>query len=480
MTIKIYNSLGSTKQEFIPLNPPKVKMYTCGVTVYDSCHIGHARSLYVFEVIRRYLKFRGFEVEFIRNITDVDDKIINKAREWAKKEKISVKEAFEKVRVFYIKDYYKDLECLNIPKADIEPLATENIKQIQDYIAELIEKGFAYEKGGNVYFSPRKLENYGSLSGNTIDDVQEGDRIGQDPFKKNPVDFALWKKIKEDEPYWGSPWGPGRPGWHIECSVMSQRYLKTDTLDIHGGGRDLIFPHHENEKAQAEARTGKKFANFWIHHGLLTINGQKMAKSLGNFVTIKDVLAKYPADVLKIFFLQAHYSSPVDFTWEKMEEAKKAHERILILLDKLEKNYANKDETKTISSGNQEEMAGFYQQFIESMDDDFNTPKGLAVLFDIVTRCNKLLESDEKHKDKMLRDAFEKIKKIANVFGLSLLKQTSKVLSDEVIEQKINLRTKFKQEKDFKSADAIRDELLSLGVILEDSKDGKTTWRIHQ
>ncbi|MCK4994361.1 MAG: cysteine--tRNA ligase [Candidatus Omnitrophica bacterium] len=479
MTIKIYNSQTSKKEEFNRKPPEKVNMYTCGVTVYDACHIGHARSLYVFQVMRRYLKFRGYDITLVRNITDVDDKIINKARDWAKRDKLSLIEAFDKVRNFYIDDYYDDLKALGLPKADIEPRATENIKEIIAYIVKLIEKGFAYEKNGNVYFSPRKLDNYGSLSGNSLDEVQEAVKIEADSDKKDPVDFALWKKVKEAEPSWDSPWGKGRPGWHIECSVMSREYLGVDTLDIHGGGRDLIFPHHENEKAQSEALTGKKFANYWIHHGLLTINAQKMAKSAGNFVTIKDVLKKYPADILKIFYLQAHYSSSIDFSWEKMEEAKKAYERIRILLEKLEKKYGNKDVTKVISGGTGEEvMLAFYNRFIESMDDDFNMPKGLAVLFDMVSRCNKLFESDEEYKDLMLRDAFEKIKKLANIFELTFLKQKTSSLPDEQIEEKIALRLKYKKDRDFKSADGIRDELQNIGIIIEDTKGGKTTWRI--
>jgi cysteinyl-tRNA synthetase len=480
MTIKIYNSLTSSKQEFSPvaLNTNRIKMYTCGVTVYDSCHIGHGRSLYIFEVIRRYLKFRGYDITLVRNITDVDDKIINKARDWAKKENISLKQAFDQVRTFYIKDYYTDLESLGLPKADQEPLATENIAEIQEYINALIVKGFAYAKNGNIYFSPRKLENYGSLSGNSLDAVLEAVRIDDDPDKNDPVDFALWKKAKEDEPSWDSPWGKGRPGWHIECSVMSQKYLNVQTLDIHGGGRDLIFPHHENEKAQAEALTGKLFAKYWIHHGLLTINGQKMAKSLGNFFTIKDVLSKYSADILKIFYLQAHYSSSIDFSWEKMEEAKKAYERIAILKDKLEKNYGNPESVGLQNSEAEAVILDFYNRFIEAMDDDFNMPRGLAVLFDLVTTCNKLLESNEEHKDFMLSQALKNIKLISSIFGLNFLNHKSSALSDAEISQKVNQRIKYKQEKNFKAADQIRDELQTMGIILEDAKDGKTIWRI--
>lgn len=482
MPLKIYNSLTSAKQEFSPVasDTNKVNMYTCGVTVYDSCHIGHGRSLYVFEVIRKYLKFRGLDITFVRNITDVDDKIINKARDWAKKENISLKQAFDKVRNFYIQDYYKDLESLGLPKADIEPLATENIREIQEYIKALIKKGFAYEKNNNVYFSPRKLADYGKLSGNCLDDVIAAVRIDDDPDKNDPVDFALWKKAKEDEPAWDSVWGKGRPGWHIECSVMSQKYLNVQTLDIHGGGRDLIFPHHENEKAQAEALTGKPFAKYWIHHGLLTINGQKMAKSLGNFFTIKDVLSKYSADILKVFYLQAHYSSSIDFSWEKMDEAQKAFERIGILLEKLEKRYGNINLVPAdihCETGNQV-IAAFYNRFIEAMDDDFNMPRGLAVLFDLVSECNKSIAANEQNKDAVLTYALLVIREIAGVFSLTFVKPKSSSFSDLEIQAKVSLRNKFKKEKNFKAADEIRDQLQSAGIIIEDSKDGKTEWRI--
>ena len=477
MSIKIYNSLGSSKQEFSPVeaNTKKLNMYTCGVTVYDSCHIGHGRSLYVFEVIRRYLRFRGYDISLVRNITDVDDKIINKARDWAKKDNIPLKQAFDKVREFYIEDYYNDLESLGLPKADQEPLATENIIEIQEYINGLIDKGFAYAKNGNVYFAPRKLSNYGSLSGNNLDDVLEGIRINDDPDKNDPVDFALWKKVKDDEPSWESPWGNGRPGWHIECSVMSQKYLGVETLDIHGGGRDLIFPHHENEKAQAEALTGKLFAKYWIHHGLLTINGQKMAKSLGNFFTIKDVLGKYSADILKVFYLQAHYSSSIDFSWEKMDEAQKAFDRIARLKDKLENTCKGKP---LELGGTSEDTLKYKEAFISAMDDDFNMPKGLAVLFDLVSECNRIFDSDKKDKEAILFPALSVINEISDVFCLTFLKQKSSLFPEQEIQEKINLRVKYKSEKNFKAADEIRDLLQSAGIILEDKKDGNTTWRI--
>jgi len=468
--LKIHNTLTKQKEEFRPQKPPEVKMYTCGVTVYDDCHIGHGRSLYIFEVMKRYLEFRGYKVEFIRNITDVDDKIINKAGEWSKKENIPLKDAFDKVRKTYIDSYHQDLKLLDIPRAKKEPLATENIKEMQAYIQKLIEKGFAYEAQGNVYFSVRKFTSYGKLSGKKIDDLFSSVRIEPDPLKKDPLDFALWKKAKPDEPYWQSPWGKGRPGWHIECSVMSQKFLRADTLDIHGGGRDLVFPHHENECAQSQSLTGKTFANYWIHHGLLTINGQKMAKSLGNFITIKDVLAKFPANIMKIFYLGAHYSSPMDFSWERIEEAKKAYERIDILMGKLENIKAAKKIDESIG-----QIAQFKEKFIEAMDDDFNMPKGLAVLFDLINHCNKLLEEGKAKKEE-LACAKKLIDDIAKVFCFGLREVKLTDISEKEIEEKIKLRLQYRKEKKFKEADKIRKDLEEKGIILEDTKEG-TEWR---
>ena len=312
MAVELYNTLTKRKEALAPLNGKVVRMYSCGVTVYDKCHIGHARSLYVFDVIRRYLKYRGYDLHFVRNITDVDDKIINKAKDLG----VDSKEVAEK----NIEDYYQDLKRLGIDKADVEPKATDNIELMIEMIRGLIEKGSAYEVDGDVYFSVREFKGYGKLSGQSIDQMQEAVRIDKDEKKKDPLDFALWKKSKEGEPSWASPWGEGRPGWHIECSCMSLTHLNCETLDIHAGGRDLVFPHHENEIAQAESFTGKPFAKSWIHHGLLTINKQKMAKSLGNFITIEDAVEKYGANELKMFFLSSHYRSPIDFSKEAMEE----------------------------------------------------------------------------------------------------------------------------------------------------------------
>lgn len=465
MSIFIHNSLTRKKEEFIPLNPAKVNIYSCGVTVYDDCHIGHARSLYIFEVIRRYLKYRGFEVRFVRNITDIDDKIINRANERKKDWKELVKE--------YIDGYHRDLEVLGILEADKEPRATENIDEMKKHIQGLIEKGYAYETETGVYFAVRKFKDYGKLSGQSIEQMLSGVRKEADETKVDPLDFALWKKSKPGEPSWPSPWSDGRPGWHIECSVMSTKYLKTDTLDIHAGGRDLIFPHHENEIAQSEALTGKTFAKYWIHHGLLTINGQKMSKSLGNFLTVKDALKKYHPDVLKIFYLQAHYSSPIDFSEKKMEEARQALERILIFVEKKVSNSVSH-----VDKSDFKEIYFLKDKFIKAMDDDFNTPQGLAAIFDLVTLANK-------NKDDMVfhEKARDTLRELLGIFGIRLIVNvnqtfpiTGRVFSKEIIENKIEERNQARKNKDYVLSDSIRKELEELGVILEDTKDG-TTWR---
>jgi len=462
MSIFIYNSLTREKTEFIPINPPKVNIYTCGVTVYDESHIGHARSLYIFDIIRRYLKYRQFKVNFVRNITDIDDKIINRAKEL----KIDWKELVEK----YIARYNEDLVALGIEKADYEPRATENIEDMIKHIQALIDKGFAYASGGDVYFNVRKFPNYGKLSGQSIDQMEKGVRIEPSEFKRDPVDFALWKKSKPDEPSWLSPWGDGRPGWHIECSVMAQKFLKTDTLDIHAGGRDLIFPHHENEIAQSEVLTGKPFAKYWIHHGLLTINGQKMAKSLGNFVTVKDFIDKNKdSDILKIIFLSAHYTSPIDFTDEKILESKQALERISILLDKIEKISASR---KPEVTNKFKEIEDIKAKFISAMDDDFNMPQGLATIFELVNAANKNINDFN-----FISCAKNLLFELKDILGLSLARRISSEDLDDSVKVLIDKRNVARKKGDFKEADQIRKELEEKGIILEDTKDGKTTWR---
>jgi cysteinyl-tRNA synthetase len=465
MSIYIHNSLTRKKEEFLPLNPPVVNMYTCGVTVYDDCHIGHARSLYIFDVMRRYLKYKNYDVKFVRNITDIDDKIINKAKELG----ISAKEVSEK----YIDSYYKDLVALGIEKADFEPKATDNIEEMKKYIQGLIDKGFAYATNTGVYFSVRKFKDYGKLSGQTIDQMLTGVRKEPDETKNDPLDFALWKLSKPGEPSWPSPWGEGRPGWHIECSVMSQKFLKADTLDIHAGGRDLIFPHHENEISQGEALTGKQFAKYWIHHGLLTINSQKMSKSLGNFVTIRDALKKYPADVLKLFYLASHYASPVDFTERKIEEAKKRLEKISIFFKKI--NNLELSIKSRASVGIYDQIQKIKDEFIVEMDNDFNTPRALVYIFALVAIANKKLAEAEIN---FAIAAKIYIQEMLGVLGLDLKEVVVDLaISDDEVDRILQERESARKAKNYALSDKIRKELELKGVIIEDAKDGKTTWR---
>jgi len=459
MPLYIRNSLSRKKEEFIPLNPPKVNIYTCGVTVYDESHIGHARSLYIFDVIRRYLEYRNFKVNFVRNITDIDDKIINRANEL----KVDWKDLIKK----YIDSYYEDLKNLGISRADSEPRATENIPDMVKYIENLINKDYAYVTDSGVYFSVRKFKEYGKLSGQSIGQMLVGVRKEPDETKEDPLDFALWKISKPGEPSWPSKWGEGRPGWHIECSVMSQKFLKTDSLDIHAGGRDLIFPHHENEIAQSEALSGKSFAKYWLHHGLLTINGQKMAKSAGNFVTIKDFIGKYKdVDILKLFFLSAHYSHPIDYNDKKIEETKEALARILILLGKIGR--------KGLKVGvrlKHQELKEMKEKFIQAMDDDFNLPEGLAVIFEIVNLANKNIQDVE-----FASEARNLLWELKDIFALDLKKEiTAKDLSSD-IKGSIEERNAARKRGDFAEADRIRKDLEEQGIILEDTKDG-TVWR---
>jgi cysteinyl-tRNA synthetase len=505
-SIKIYNSLKREKEVLETVTPSQVKMYVCGPTVYDEPHLWHARSAYIFDVIRRYLIYKGYKVAFVRNVTDVDDKIIEKARKEYKDENLN--SAVNKVATKYLQAYHQALNKLGITSSGpdiLEPKASEYIAKMVKFIEGLIDRGVAYPAGGDVYFDINKAKGYGKLSNQSLDKMEIGARVTPGENKKNPLDFALWKSAKADEPSWESPWGKGRPGWHIECSVMSSDLLG-DEFDIHGGGIDLIFPHHENEIAQSEG-AGKKFARIWMHHGLLTINGQKMAKSLGNFVTVDDFLVKYKnPDFLKLFFLSAQYSHPVDYTDENIEEAKRAYERILILLRKLDEAFGTTDMNKVTSgSAGARDILILKDKFIEYMDDDFNTRRALSVLFDMVNRCNVTLDSNAEFKALTLRFAMELIKEMTDILGLNFLEgrkiknirkditsdayivkeiiedEKGYVAGSEITEEKINAkiseREKARQEKNYKLSDKIRKELETKGIILEDTKDGKTTWR---
>jgi len=464
--ILVYNSLTQRKEELIPLQDKTVNIYTCGVTVYDKCHIGHARSLYVFDVIRCYLKYRGYDVRFVRNITDIDDKIINKAKE--------INKTSQEVAEENIKSYREDLKRLKIEEADVEPKATENIPGMIEHIKELIAHGAAYEVNGDVYFNVRKFEKYGQLSGQSVEKMMDAVRIEPISIKKDPLDFALWKRSKENEPSWDSPWGQGRPGWHIECSVMSLKHLKCETLDIHAGGRDLIFPHHENEIAQVEAISKKPFAKYWLHHGLLTINSQKMAKSAKNFITIEEAVKRYPVDDLKMLFLSSHYASPVDFSEEKMAEAHKAMQRFDILFWKAAKIMEGKESLDFVDTDFIEVHRG---RFLAAMDDDFNTAKALGNLFDLVNDTNKFI--DEKQSDKyyvdIIHTSVDTIENLAReVFGLFLDEKEVELTEAEqtLLEERKTARFK----KDFKRSDELRERLKQMGIAVEDAKTGQT-WR---
>ncbi|MGD9015636.1 MAG: cysteine--tRNA ligase [Candidatus Omnitrophota bacterium] len=463
MSIHIYNTLTRKKEEFKPQHPPEVKMYTCGVTVYDQCHIGHARSLYIFDVIHRYLEYRGLKVNFVRNITDIDDKIINRANEL----KINWEELVDR----YIDSYKSDLKLLGIKPGILdgkeEPRATKNIPEMIKYIQGLLDKGFAYVTDSGVYYNVRKFKTYGKLSGQSIDQMLSGVRVESDEHKQDPLDFALWKKAKPNEPSWKSPWGDGRPGWHIECSVMSQKFLKTDTLDVHAGGRDLIFPHHENEVAQSEALTGKQFTKYWIHHGLLTINGQKMAKSLGNFVTIKDFINKHQdADILKLFFLSTHYPNPIDYNEEKIEECKKQKKSFIDFFDKVDSWKLREGKSKaTTSKADNDKINSICNKFQEVMDDDFNTPEGLACLFQLLDLGFGFISFDK-------QDGFNYIKsKLETFFDVFGIEVSREEIPAEVKQMRED-RDKARDKGDFKKADAKRSQIKATGYIVIDTAGG--------
>jgi cysteinyl-tRNA synthetase len=471
MALVIYNTLTRKKEEFAPIKKGVIGMYVCGPTVYDEPHIGHARSAYTFDVIRRYLTFRGFKVKFVRNVTDVDDKIINKAKEEYPGEDLN--SAVKKVSEKYLKSYHDDMNVLGIEPPTEEPRATAYIKEMIKFIEELIKRGVAYQSGTDVYFDIKKAKNYGKLSGQNLEKMETGARIVQGENKRDPLDFALWKGAKPDEPFWDSPWGKGRPGWHIECSVMSSKILG-DAFDIHGGGLDLIFPHHENEIAQSEG-VGKKFAKIWIHHGLLTINSEKMAKSLGNYITIKNFLEKYKnVDYLKLLFLGTQYSHPVDYTEEKVEEVKRSYERFTILFQKLDKKFGTRD-FKKLPSASRGNIDKFKEKFESAMDDDFNTPVALGVLFDMVNECNKILADNKDDRIFMLQYAMKTISELGNILGLSF-KDISEEKSDMWVTVAMAQREQLRKDKKFKEADEMRKLLEEKGIILEDTKDG-TTWR---
>ena len=477
----LYNSMTRKKEKFVPREPGKVYMYVCGITAYDLCHIGHARAAVVFDVLVRFLKYLGYEVIFVRNFTDIDDKIIKKAKETS----LSWEEVAEK----YIQAFYEDMGKLDILKPSYEPRATEHIKEMQDLIQVLIDKGYAYvTSDGDVYFRVREFDSYGKLSGRDIEELRSGVRIEVEKDKEDPLDFALWKSSKPGEPWWESPWGRGRPGWHIECSAMSEKYLGLP-LDIHGGGQDLIFPHHENERAQTVAARDKEFVNYWVHNGFVQVKGEKMSKSLGNFVTLRDIYEKFLPEVLRFFLLTKHYKTPLDFSFENLEEAEKALKKIYeakkSILDILSLN-----PSKDIPFPDDilKQVEEFDKKWKSALEDDLNTAAALGHVFNIVKIANRMTQEKKLRQSKNSINVFKKIynslNEIGDVLGifyrepdvfldeLKTFKAKRKNLDIEEIEKLVKLRECARKDKDFKKADEIREQLQKKGVVIKDTPKG--------
>ena len=462
--MKLYNTLTKRKEEFVPLEEGKVKMYVCGPTVYNFIHIGNARPMIVFDTARRYMEYKGYEVNFVSNFTDVDDKIIKKAIE----EGVSAEEVSER----YIKKCKKDMADMNVKPATTHPQATKEIDGMIEMIQTLVDKGYAYAVDGTVYFRTRKFNEYGKLSHKNLDDLRSGNRsllVSGEDQKEDPLDFVLWKPKKEGEPFWVSPWGEGRPGWHIECSVMSKKYLGEE-IDIHAGGEDLIFPHHENEIAQSECCNGKIFARYWLHNGFLNIDNRKMSKSLGNFFTVREIGEKYDLQVLRFFMLSAHYRSPLNFSQEIMESSKNALERIVTAVTNL-KHLSEAAQSENLSEEEQallKEMGVYRQKFEEAMDDDLNTADAVSAVFELVKFANT--NAGEKSSKEFAEKLKEEIVFLSDILGL-LVDKKEESLDDE-IEKLIAERQAARKARDFKRADEIRDQLLSQGIILEDTREG--------
>ena len=466
--MKVYNTLTKKKETFIPLEEGKVRMYVCGPTVYNYIHIGNARPMIVFDTVRRYMEYKGMKVNYVPNFTDVDDKIIKKANE----EGVSSEEIANR----YIKECKKDMADLNVKPATVHPLATQEIDGMIAMISDLIEKGYAYEKNGTVYFRTRRFKEYGKLSHKNLDDLQSGNRsllVSGADEKEDPLDFVLWKPKKEGEPFWKSPWSDGRPGWHIECSVMSKKYLG-DQIDIHAGGEDLIFPHHENEIAQSEAANGKEFAHYWMHNGFLNIDNKKMSKSLGNFFTVREIGEKYDLQVLRFFMLSAHYRSPLNFSAELMEAAKNGLERIITAVARLDQMLKAStmeeltEEEKTVLS----EAEEFVTKFEAAMEDDFNTADAISAVFELVKLSN--INAKETSSKTLLTELKKKIVTLCDVLGIITEKKEEMLDSD--IEALIEERQAARKAKNFARADEIRNQLLEKGIILEDTRQG-VVWK---
>lgn len=463
MSIQIFNTLTRKKEPFIPLEDGKVKMYVCGPTVYNYIHIGNARPAIVYDTVRRYLQYRGYDVHYVSNFTDVDDKLIKAANELGSD--------VPTIADRFIKAYFDDITALGCEKADVHPRVTENMDIIIEFIEALIEKGYAYESGGDVYYKTRSFEGYGKLSHQSIDELRAGARIQVGEKKQDALDFALWKAAKEGEIYWDSPWGKGRPGWHIECSAMARKYLG-DTIDIHAGGQDLTFPHHENEIAQSEALTGKPFAKYWMHNGYINIDNEKMSKSLGNFILVHDIVKKHDPQLLRFFMLSVHYRHPINYSEELLESTKNAFERLRTSYANL-KHRLNSSTNLTDHDENWIEKAEAHREkFIEEMDDDFNTANGISVLFDLAKQANYYLE--EKNTSERVIQAFLSIfDELGQVLGITFVQNE---LLDEEIEALIQKRIRARKERNFALADEIRDQLKEMNIILEDTPQG-TRWK---
>lgn len=459
--MKIYNTLTRRKEEFEPIRKGQVNIYVCGPTVYNYIHIGNARPIVVFDTLRRYMEYRGYKVKYAQNFTDVDDKIINRAKD----EGVSALEISER----YIKEYFDDADALNVRRADVHPKVSEHIDEIENFVDTLVGKGFAYEADGDVYFSTRKFPEYGKLSGQNIEDLEAGARIAVGEVKEDPIDFALWKARKtEDEIAWESPWGLGRPGWHIECSAMARRHLGA-TIDIHGGGEDLQFPHHENEIAQSECCNGVTFANYWMHNGFINIGGSKMSKSAGNFFTVRDIRQKYTGEEIRFLLLSGQYRGPIEFSEEMMQQSRSSFNRIKNCLDDIEfmiktgtDGELSAEEEKSIAS-----FDGFRQEFIKAMDDDLNTADGISAVFELVTEINTMLRGGtSKAYAKAALDIFNEL---TGVLGIIKSKEMS---IDEDVEALVEERQQARKNKDFARADEIRDELKARGYTLKDTPQG--------